>query len=103
MKLLPIRTMIGEGEDKQVSLLFSGPRRKIMQITLRRGATLARHTAAVPITVQCLAGSGTFHADDSSELIELTAGVLLTVEANVPHEVRSSPSVSILVTQFTDG
>jgi quercetin dioxygenase-like cupin family protein len=101
MTLVPLQTNIGEGKDKQVDQLFTGPRRKLIQITLRNGAALDRHTAPVPITIQCVAGNGTFFAGDRGEPVSLTPGVLLTLEPNVPHEVKANPAVSILLTQFT--
>jgi quercetin dioxygenase-like cupin family protein len=100
MTLVPLQTTIGEGKDKHVDLLFTGPRRKLIQITLRNGARLERHTAPVPITIQCVAGSGTFLASDAAEPILLTPGVLLTLGPDVPHEVTANPTVSILLTQF---
>jgi quercetin dioxygenase-like cupin family protein len=98
MQTLLLQTTIGPGRDKQVELLFEGPRRKIMQITLRNRAVLNAHKSAVPITIQCIAGSGTLAA---AEEVQLTPGVLLTLEPNEIHEVRAQPEVSILLSQFT--
>jgi quercetin dioxygenase-like cupin family protein len=98
MQALPLQTTIGAGKEKQIDQLFSGPRRRIVQITLRNGAILAAHKAPVPITIQCVAGQGTLIAGES---IELTPGILVTLEPNVEHEVRGLPDVSILLTQFT--
>jgi len=100
MEKLDLQKEIGEGKDTQVKVLFDGPRRKIIQITLRGGAILKAHKADEPITVQCVAGSGQFVEVDGDKM-ELTAGVLITVEPQVVHEVRALPQVSILVTKFT--
>ena len=101
MTRVPLQTTIGDGKDRQVDLLFQGPRRRLVQITLRRGTVLERHTAAVPITIQGIAGSGTLHVA-GAEPVALTPGVLVTIEPNVPHEIRPTPDVSVLLTQFTD-
>lgn len=101
MKRIPLQTSIEEGKDRQVDLLFEGPRRKLIQITLRNGCTLPRHTAPMPITIQGIAGHGTLLAGDHPESIALGPGVLVTLEPNVPHEIQASPEVSFLLTQFT--
>lgn len=101
MKQVPLKTAIGEGKDQQVDMLFDGPRRKLMQITLRNRALLARHSVPVPITIQCVAGGGTLTAGEDRQSIALTPGTLVTIEPNVVHEIQASPSVSILLTRFT--
>lgn len=101
MKRIPLQTTIPEGKDRQVDLLFEGPRRKLIQITLRNGAVLAKHTAPVPITIQGLAGKGTLFVGDEREAVALEPGVLVTLEPSVPHEILASPAVSFLLTQFT--
>lgn len=101
MKRIPLQTTIPEGKDRQVDLLFEGPRRKLIQITLRNGAVLAKHTAPVPITIQGLAGKGTLFVGDEREAVALEPGVLVTLEPNVPHEIQASPAVAFLLTQFT--
>lgn len=103
MKRIPLQTTIPEGKDRQVDLLFEGPRRKLIQITLRNGAVLAKHTAPVPITIQGLAGKGTLFVGEGREAVALEPGVLVTLEPNVPHEIQASPAVSFLLTQFTGG
>ena len=88
--------------DKQVKQLFTGPRRKLIEVFLRNGATLARHQAKEPITVLCLSGSGTFRAgrllEDEQTLIP---GTLVTLEPEIDHEVKAEPEIQILVTKFT--
>jgi len=100
MEMLNLQTEIGEGKDIESNVLFDGARRKIMQITLRRSAVLKAHHAAEPITVQCMAGAGDFLDVSANEIYKLSPGVLITVEAEVVHEVRASPEVSILLTKF---
>jgi len=102
MQVLALQTTIGTGKDKQIEQLFHGPRRKILQITLRNNAILDEHKAAAPITIQCVAGKGALKAGDAGESIDLTPGLLVTIESNIAHEVKGLPAVSILVCQFTD-
>ncbi len=101
IKVIPLHASVSAGKDKEVEQLFEGPGRKLVQITLRNNAILESHKAAVPITIQCITGSGTLKAGDNPELVELRPGVLVALEANVFHELRANPDVSILLTQFT--
>ena len=101
MKRLTLQTTIQEGKDRQVDILFEGPSRKLIQITLRNGAILASHTAPVPITIQGIAGKGTLFVGNEREAVALEPGALVTLEPNVVHEIQASPAVSILLTQFT--
>ena len=100
MEKLNLQTEIGAGKDTEISLLFDGARRKIMQITLRRDAILKAHQAAEPITIQCVAGAGDLLDVSRKEIYKLSPGVLITVEPEVVHEVRGLPDVSILLTKF---
>jgi quercetin dioxygenase-like cupin family protein len=101
MTTLPLTQEIGTGPDRQVRALFEGPRRKLVQITLRSGAVFAEHKAAVPITIQCVAGKGTLTVGADRQVVALSPGVLVTLEPDVVHEITASPAVSILLTQFT--
>jgi quercetin dioxygenase-like cupin family protein len=100
MEKMNLQTEIGQGKDTEVSLLFEGARRKIMQITLRRNQILKAHQAAEPITIQCVAGAGDFLDVSADKIYKLSPGVLLTIEAKIIHEVRALPEVSILLTKF---
>lgn len=102
MTVLALQPSIEPGADKQVVSLFTGPRRTLVQITLRNGAVLAAHKAAVPITIHCVAGSGTLTVSDSETPLPLRPGVLVTLEPGVVHEIVATPSVSVLLTQFTN-
>jgi quercetin dioxygenase-like cupin family protein len=102
MTVLALQSALEPGPDKQVVSLFTGPRRTLVQITLRNGATLAAHKAPVPITIHCVAGSGTLTLKDEGTAVPLKPGVLVTLEPGVVHEIVAAPSVSVLLTQFTD-
>ncbi len=90
--------------DKEVSELYRGAFRRIVEVRLQNGAVLSRHKADVPITVLCLSGSGKFTAGtDLEDSQELRAGTLITLEAGVEHEVSADPSLHFIVTKFTGG
>lgn len=95
---------IAAGEKgKAVNKAFEGERRQILSIKLSGDAVLSKHKAAEPITVFCLAGRGTFRAGQNLEDEQkLVAGTLLTLEADIEHEVVAEPDIHILVTKFRD-
>ncbi len=98
---LDLSTSLQLANDIQATGLFSGPRRTIIEIRLQNRAVLAKHKASEPITVLCLSGEGVFRAgrelEDSQKLI---AGTLITLEAEIEHEVQSDPAVHLVVTKF---
>ncbi len=102
MQKLNLQTKIGDGKDKEVTPLFDGERRKIVQITLRNKAVLDSHKAAEPITIQCIAGKGLLIVGEEKEEVELKEGVLVTIEPNVVHEIRALSKVSVLLTKFKE-
>ena len=99
MDNISFRTSIEEGPDKQAKVLFEGPRRKMIELVLRNGFSLAAHRAAEPIAIQCVAGSGRLEV--GGEFVALSPGVLVTLEANEVHAVQALPAVAILLTRFT--
>ena len=104
MSIIKLSTNIPKGDNKEVKILFDGYRRKLIQITLRNNTILSRHKAPDPITVQCIAGSGTFYrGENNEEKVELTLGTIITLEANVIHEIKAEPAVSVLLTKFIGG
>jgi quercetin dioxygenase-like cupin family protein len=102
MQKLNLQTKIGDGKDKEITPLFDGERRKLIQITLRNKAVLESHKASEPITIHCVAGKGLLIVGDEKEEVELKKGVLVTIEPNVVHEIRALSKVSILLTRFKD-
>ena len=88
-------------KDKEVSELFDGAFRKLIEVRLQNGAILSRHKAVEPITVFCISGNGVFRAGANLEdELKLSTGTLLTLEAGVEHEVVSEPSLHLLVTKY---
>ena len=87
--------------DKQITELFNGPFRRILEVHLRNGAVLSRHNAAEPITVYCISGNGVFAAGDELEDRQpLSAGTLLTLEAGIYHEVTAEPDLQFILSKF---
>ncbi len=88
-------------KNKDAAKIFDGSRRQMMEVTLRNGEVLSKHKAKEPLTVFCLAGNGTFKAGkDLEEQQKLVAGTLITLEAEIEHEVVAEPEIHILVTKF---
>lgn len=92
---------VGEGKDREARVLLDDRSRKLVAITVRRGAILADHAARVPITIQTLVGRGVLGI--GSEKYELSPGVLVPLDAHVVHSVQGQPDVTILVSFFRGG
>jgi quercetin dioxygenase-like cupin family protein len=103
IKTLELREISRSEKSKQVKEIFSGPRRRLIEVTLRNNEILAKHKAAEPITILCLAGNGVFRAGrDLEDEEKLEAGSLLTIEAAVEHEVIAEPELRLLITKFKE-
>ena len=104
IKLIKNLDLAGSSEmaaDMEVNRLLDAPFRLVVEICLKNNAVLKRHSADVPITVLCLSGSGIFSAgNDLEDSQEMIAGTLITLEANVDHELIADPEIHILVTKF---
>ncbi len=101
LKIIEFERIIASAKNKEATEIFNGPRRQIIQVNLRNGEILTKHTANEPITVLCLAGKGKFRAGSNLEDEQLlTTGTFLTLEAKIAHEVIAEPELSILVTKF---
>src|SRR5829696_5771216 len=101
VKDLDLRAIADSQPSKEVSEIFNGDRRRMVEVKLTGGAVLPKHHAAEPITVLCLAGSGTFRAGtDLDSAQKLEPGTLITLEAGVEHDVTAEPAIRVLVTKF---
>ena len=93
----------GGGSAKQVREIYNGARRRMIEVKLSGNAVLTKHRSAEPISVLCLAGEGVFRAGTELEdRLELSPGVLLTLEGGIEHEVVAAPDIHILVTKFKE-
>jgi quercetin dioxygenase-like cupin family protein len=62
---------------------------------------LSKHKVHEPITIFCLAGTGTFRAGrDLEHEQKLVAGTLITLEGGIEHEVIAEPEIHFLLTKF---
>ncbi|MFF2273466.1 cupin domain-containing protein [Agromyces sp. NPDC058136] len=68
---------------------------RLMHLALDAGEALTEHTAAVPITVQCLEGRFRFEAD--GRVVELAPGGIVYVAARVPHAVHALDAGRLLL------
>lgn len=102
--VLEVKTEIDEGKDQEVKILFEGERRKIVRLILRNNKRLGFHKVEEPILIQHISGSGEviIQTEDVEEIIELSPGKTLTIEAGVLHDVIAKPVISILLIRFPD-
>lgn len=82
------------------NVLFDGSRRKIAQLTLNDGKSLGSHTAAMPFMVYCVSGEGELILGENDKTVVLKPGSMVTVEADIPHDVVAKPDLSIVVIRF---
>lgn len=82
--------------ERQTMPLFRTERMRVMLIALRAGAALSSHRADGPITVQVLEGRITFSAE--SQVVTLTEGQVLSLQAGLPHAVEAQEEAVFLLT-----
>ena len=101
LKKIALGTIDRNGKDREVTKIYDGTQRQIIEVILRNCEILPKHKAREPITVLCLAGKGRFLSGENlEEQIELSAGDLLTLDGGIEHEVIAEPELKILVTKF---
>jgi quercetin dioxygenase-like cupin family protein len=81
-----------------MKVVLADERRKLILVTLRRGAKLEDHLVFQPATAHCIAGKGTFRIGRDS--VEITPGVLVPLDAEVVHEIEGRPDVAVLLSIF---
>ena len=102
IKELELKGTVRSDEPKAQEI-YNAPHRRILEIVLQEGATLAKHKANEPITVLCLAGEGVFRAGDELEdEIDMRPGTLITLETGIPHEAVAGSGLRLLVTRIKD-
>lgn len=90
-------------KDKEVREIYNGAKRRMIEVKLREHSVLTKHKTPEPISVLCLSGKGIFTAGANlEEKLDLSAGVLLTLEGGIEHEVIAEPEIHLLVTKFKD-
>jgi quercetin dioxygenase-like cupin family protein len=89
-------------KNKEVRILLNNGTLQILEIKLFNGEILSKHSSPSPISVLCLSGNGIFKAGENLlEEQKLTAGTLLYLEKEIPHEVVAESEIIILVTKFS--
>lgn len=69
---------------------------RVVVIAMRDGATMAAHRVPVTATVQTLKGDVSLQLPD--RLVDLPAGRLLVLGADLPHDVRATGESVVLLT-----
>jgi quercetin dioxygenase-like cupin family protein len=101
LKTFELDTTVIHHKPFEITELFDGERRRLLEIKLSEGEILKKHKAAEPITIFCISGNGTFKAgEDLAEEIELKSGTFLTLEADIMHEIKAKPELRLLLTKF---
>jgi quercetin dioxygenase-like cupin family protein len=90
-----------EGKSKDIQVLVSDPKRKVVRVVLRQGEIFDDHSTKVPLVIFCLQGEGILRI--GAEEIPLTPGVLIPLDAEVVHAVVAKPAVALLLTLFRHG
>jgi len=96
--LPPPAAGVTHGIVSQAILTAAGLRVTLLHFTA--GQELSEHTSSARALVQVLAGSGEFTYEGQTR--ELGAGDLLHLPPRLPHAVRATTAMSMLLTQATD-
>lgn len=98
---LNIDPLAADADDVNFREVWNDSQSIGIELKIRAGAVLARHSALQPIRVQCLSGSGHFFSGNDLEFeAELSRGTVIALEAGIPHEVSAKSELHLLVTKF---
>ncbi|MBZ0178461.1 MAG: hypothetical protein K8F36_04140 [Melioribacteraceae bacterium] len=90
---------IEDGKELNIENLFEGTRRKISHVNMANGKCLGEHSVKMPFVIFCTSGEGVLvFANDTK--VNLKPGSLITIEANVTHDVIAKPKLSFLLIRF---
>jgi quercetin dioxygenase-like cupin family protein len=94
---LEVPLVVGEGEGREVKVLYEDGGLKLAAITLRRGTALPEHTAPVPVSIHAVVGGGVLVS--GGERLALEVGRVVVLPAGAPHAVepRAGEDMVILV------
>jgi quercetin dioxygenase-like cupin family protein len=85
-----------EESGRRAETLLKTPNLRVVLVTMREGAELAKHTAPGTITVQPLQGRFLFSTTEAEQ--ELAPGALVSVAGGVRHAVRCLEEGAFLLT-----
>ncbi|HET8779153.1 MAG TPA: cupin domain-containing protein [Agromyces sp.] len=75
--------------------IFAGPGASVVRLSLADGEVLKEHIAMAPLLLQMLAGRAAITVAD--ERVELGAGGLLHIDAQVPHAVEALEDAQVML------
>ncbi|QCO99277.1 DUF2249 domain-containing protein [Arthrobacter sp. 24S4-2] len=76
--------------------VFKGEGAGVVRLTFDEGAVMREHTAAAPILLQVL--SGHVALDVGGERVDLPAGAIIHLDANLPHSLEALTRAHLLLT-----
>lgn len=98
---LDMHPLADDANDINFREVWNDPQSIGIELKIRGGAVLARHSALQPIRVQCLSGYGHFLAGaELDSQTEIDPGTVIALDAGTPHEVRAKTELHLLVTKF---
>lgn len=97
MKTASLRSELNYNEDKvAVTVMMETESSKEIRILFRKGQTMKEHKAGFPITVEIHEGKIEFGV--SGEKMVLNAGDLISLDANVPHDLLAQEDSIVRLT-----
>lgn len=97
MKTASLRKDLNYNEDKvAIDVMMETETAKEIRILFRKGQTMKEHKAGFPITVEI--HQGTIEFGVNGEKLNLEAGDLISLEANVPHDLLAQEDSIVRLT-----
>jgi len=84
------------GADHAAETLVKEPGLRLVLIALKDGGRMRKHQTHTSITVQVVEGMVRFEVDN--RIIQLIAGTVLAVDANLPHNLEAVGESAVLLT-----
>lgn len=94
-----MKPLTSDGPDQEVVRLVGEKNLKIVQLILRNGKEMDRHSVEEAATIHCVAGSGML-VDDDGRNVPLRPGSIVILPPGKEHVVKATPDISVLVTRL---
>lgn len=88
-----------DGKELNIEHLFDGTRRKISHVNMTNGKSLGEHSVKMPFVIFCTSGEGELVFKNDNK-VNLKPGSMITIEANISHDVIAKPDLSFLLIRF---